>query len=617
MGRLVEPREQARDPIQPPPWGDTPVKRWRIPATAQAVASRCRDEDPSEVQRDMKGQSWLFRKLNLSLRWEIITNISLLMLVAILLIGFTISKMNERNVIQEKVRYGEGMVKDFQAIMDFISRDRPDLQLKDPAVREELLDFVALYAKGKGFLDLVVVDPDMKMIAANNPEGIDLSYSNDELRQAIQTGLVGTEVKRSGGFLSTEYERLILYAPLWVQGRTAGGIQMDLAIGDVMTQLLKSQRIILLSIILDAIILVAFGSFLLSRVLVKPLQGLVQLTQKISEGDFNEKIEGSSTNEIGQLIASFNRMIERLKTNREELEDYVTSLEVANKQLKQAQEELIRTEKLASIGRFAAGVAHEVGNPLGAILGYTSMLEKGQIEPGESKDYLQRIEKEIQRINRIVRELLDFSRPSKGEIREVEVNKVLENTLSLLSYQKSFRNVETQLDLHPDLPRVLADESQLSQVFLNMMLNAVDAMPEGGILRIQTEPHVVEDAFADPFQRHFAPRRRGDPVESDYFRVRKPDPLSAILAKFSRGDLLAKIRISDTGTGIKKEDLKRIFDPFFTTKSPDKGTGLGLSICLRIVESVGGVIRVESEGGQGATFEIYLPGRPAASPTDS
>jgi len=565
----------------------------------------------------MKGQSWLFRKLNLSLRWEIITNISLLMLVAILLIGFTISKMNERNVIQEKVRYGEGMVKDFQAIMDFISRDRPDLQLKDPAVREELLDFVALYAKEKGFLDLVVVDPDMKMIAANNPEGIDLSYSNDELRQAIQTGLVGTEVKRSGGFLSTEYERLILYAPLWVQGRTAGGIQMDLAIGDVMTQLLKSQRIILLSIILDAIILVVFGSFLLSRVLVKPLQGLVQLTQKISEGDFNEKIEGSSTNEIGQLIASFNRMIERLKANREELEDYVTSLEVANKQLKQAQEELIRTEKLASIGRFAAGVAHEVGNPLGAILGYTSMLEKGQIEPGEAKDYLQRIEKEIQRINRIVRELLDFSRPSKGEIREVEVNKVLENTLSLLSYQKSFRNVETQLDLHPDLPRVLADESQLSQVFLNMMLNAVDAMPEGGILRIQTEPHVVEDAFADPFQRHFAPRRRGDPVESDYFRVRKPDPLSAILAKFSRGDLLAKIRISDTGTGIKKEDLKRIFDPFFTTKSPDKGTGLGLSICLRIVESVGGVIRVESEGGQGATFEIYLPGRPAASPTDS
>ena len=196
------------------------------------------------------------------------------------------------------------------------------------------------------------------------------------------------------------------------------------------------------------------------------------------------------------------------------------------------------------------------------------------------------------------------------------MNKLLENTLSLLSYQKSFRNVETQLNLHPDLPRVMGDESQLSQVFLNMMLNAVDAMPEGGVLRIQTEPYVVEDVFADQFQRHFAPRRRGDPVESDYFRLRKPDPLSAILAKFSKGDRLAKIRISDTGAGIRKEDLEKIFDPFFTTKPPDKGTGLGLSICLRIVESAGGVIRVESEAGQGSTFEIYLPGNPA-SPTDS
>ena len=123
--------------------------------------------DPSEVQRNMKAQSWLFRKLDLSLRWEIITNISLLMLVAILLIGFTISKMNERNIIQEKIRYGEGMIKDFQAIMDFIARDRPDLQLRDATVKEELLDFVAVYAKGKGFLDVVVVDPDMRMIAAS------------------------------------------------------------------------------------------------------------------------------------------------------------------------------------------------------------------------------------------------------------------------------------------------------------------------------------------------------------------------------------------------------------------------------------------------------------------
>jgi two-component system NtrC family sensor kinase len=220
---------------------------------------------------------------------------------------------------------------------------------------------------------------------------------------------------------------------------------------------------------------------------------------------------------------------------------------------------------------------------------------------------LRRIQKEIERINRIVRELLDFSRPSKSEIREVDLNRVIENTLSLLSYQKDFRNIETQLELHTNLPRVEGDESQLSQVFINIILNAVDAMLLGGSLRILTEEYVVEDFFVKDFQPLFAPRRKGDPVESDYSHVRRPNPLAAILGKFSRGDLLVRVRISDTGMGIKKEDLEKIFDPFFTTKPPDKGTGLGLSISLRIVESMGGAMRVESDVGKGSSFEVYFP----------
>ena len=378
-------------------------------------------------------------------------------------------------------------------------------------------------------------------------------------------------------------------------------------IGDVMIYLLKSQKMILISLILDAIVLIVFGSFLLSRVLVKPLKDLVRLTQKISEGDFSQTIEVTSKNEIGQLISSFNRMIERLRENQESIDNYLKSLELANKKLKQAQEELIRTEKLASIGRFAAGVAHEVGNPLGAILGYTSILEKDGVDREESKDYLKRIEKEIERINRIVRELLDFARPSKFEIRDVEVNKVIENTLSLLSHQKNFKNIETQLELQPDLPMIKGDESQLSQVFINIILNAIDAMPNGGILKIQTENLVVENLIGDRFQPLYPPRRKGDPTESDYSRLRKADPFSALLTKFSKGDRLVKIRISDTGIGIEEENLERIFDPFFTTKEPDKGTGLGLSISLRIVESMGGEIRVESRSGKRFDFRNLFP----------
>ena len=562
---------------------------------------------PGSVVKDMKRQFWLFRKLNLSLRLEIIINISLLMLVAILLIGFTISKMNEKNILHERIKNTEGMIKDFQAIVDFMARGRETFSLGDPTVQKEIQDFAQIYIKEKGLSDLVVLDQEMRAIAGKGGESLGQFYSNEPMKKVLQSGLIGSEIKKSGSFLSSQYETLTLYAPLWVQGKVAGGIQMEVPIGDVMVHLLTSQRMILFSIVIDAIILVIFGSFLLSRVLVKPLKDLVRLTQKISEGDFNEKIEGASTNEIGQLISSFNRMIERLGENQDSLENHVRSLESANKQLKQAQEELIRSEKLASIGRFAAGVAHEVGNPLGAILGYASILENESIDREESKDYLRRIQKEIERINRIVRELLDFSRPSKSEIREVDLNKVIENTLSLLSYQKDFRNIETQLELHTSLPRVEGDESQLSQVFINIILNAVDAMPLGGSLGIQTEEYVVEDFFVNDFQPLFAPRRKGDPVESDYSHLRRPNPLAAILGKFSRGDLLVRVRISDTGMGIKKEDLEKIFDPFFTTKPPDKGTGLGLSISLRIVESMGGAMRVESDVGKGASFEVYFP----------
>jgi signal transduction histidine kinase len=551
--------------------------------------------------------SWLFKKLNVSLRTEIIINISLLMLAAILLIGFTMFKVDEKNIIQEKINNGERMIRDFQATIDFILRNGREFPLSQLLVRKEIQDFVDIYAKERDFYDLMITDLEQTIIASKKKELIGKEDKGTLLRKSIQSGQMNTETDKSGGFLPIYYRKLTICSPLWIQGKVAGGIQMGIPIGDVMMHLVKSQRMILIAIVIDAVVLIAFGSFLLSHVLVRPLKDLVRLTQRISEGDFSQKIEATSKNEIGQLISSFNRMIERLKENQESLENYLTSLEMTNRKLKQVQEELIRAEKLASIGRFAAGVAHEVGNPLAAILGYTSILEEGGVNQEDTKDYLKRIEKEIGRINKIVRELLDFARPSRQEAHDVEINKVIENALSLASYQKNFRNVKTDLELQADLPLIRGDKSQLSQVFVNIIMNAVDAMPEGGILRIRTEVYVVEGSFGDRFQRTDPPRRRSDPEGVDYSHLRKPDPLSAILTKFSKGDRLVRLRISDTGVGIRKEDIDRIFDPFFTTKAPDRGTGLGLSVTLRIVESMGGRIRAESEVGKGSTFEVYFP----------
>ena len=555
----------------------------------------------------MKRYLWLFTKINVGLRTDVIINISFLMLAAILLIGFTISNINERNIVQERTRSGKRMIQDLQTILDFLSRDKEEFSLNHLVVKKEIQDFVHLYAKEKGYYEFLIVDQQSNIIASRERELLNARYTDPLLEKAIQTGELRTQVEKSGSFLSTEYKKLKFYSPLWHQGKIAGGIQVETSLSELMMNLIESKKIILITIVSDAIVLIIFGSFLLSRVLVRPMKDLVRLTTRISEGDFSEIIKVKDKNEIGQLMESFNRMIGRLREKQERVESYLKSLEASNKELQQAQEELIRTEKLASVGRFAAGVAHEVGNPLGAILGYTSILRRDGIDGKDSEDYMKRIEAEIERINKIVRELLNFARPTKCEIRDVEINKIIEGTLSLLSYQKNFKNIQTQLDLQPDLSPIKADESQLSQVFINIILNSIDAMPEGGILRIQTREEVFEHVDVDLSQRLDAPRRKSDPLESDYSHLRGRPSVISGPSKFSKGDRLIKVRITDTGTGIQRENLENIFDPFFTTKAPDKGTGLGLSVSLRIVESFGGEIRVESQVEKGTTFEVYFP----------
>ena len=557
----------------------------------------------------MKKPSWLFKRLNLTLRTEVIINISLLMLAAIFLIVFTTSKANEANIIQGRIRIYEGTIQDFQTVVDYMLSEKKEWDFNQALLRKEIQNFVQFFAKERRFHQLMVVDSDQRVMASQNQTWIDTTYNHPILSRALRTGILSTELEKEGGFFTPEYKKLTLSSPLWMKGKVIGGIVMEVPIGDVIRHLFEYQKMILVLIILDSMVLIVFGSFLLSRVLVKPVKDLVRLTQKVSEGDFSQTIEVTSRNEIGQLISSFNRMIEQLKENQENIKTHLESLELANIKLKQAQEELIRTEKLASIGRFAAGVAHEVGNPLGSILGYTSILGQGEVTREEQKDYLKRIEKEIDRISRIVRELLNFARPSRVEIREVEINQVIENTLSLLSYQKSFKNIETRMVLQPKLPGIRGDESQLSQVLINIILNAVDAMTTGGILEICTETYVVGKGPEprDDLRPLYFRRRKSDPVENDYSHLRGPNPLSTQFTKYLSGERLVKIRITDTGIGIKKEDLEKIFDPFFTTKDPDKGTGLGLSVSLRIVESLGGEIKVESEEGRGTTFEVYLP----------
>ncbi|MGE5838826.1 MAG: ATP-binding protein, partial [Deltaproteobacteria bacterium] len=329
----------------------------------------------------------------------------------------------------------------------------------------------------------------------------------------------------------------------------------------------SSQTVILVYILMDTVVLVFVGYVLLSRIVVKPIDKLLAMTGAYKDGFMVPSISESSKNEIGELTRSLSHMLRRLDENKRELQSHISSLEKANRDLRQAQDEIIRSEKLASVGRLAAGIAHEIGNPTGIILGYLDLLNSGDLTEAEKKDFLIRIESEIVRVNRIIRQLLDFSRPSSGEPVKTGVHDLLKTTLAMLEPQPMMGGVQTPLELKAQKDIVLADPNQLQQVFLNIILNAADALAEGK-----------------------------DEAGPKHLKIRSEKVEGTI-----------ELRFSDNGPGIHDKDLLHIFDPFYTTKEPGKGTGLGLSVCYRIVEGLGGMIRAESKSGEGATIIVTLP----------
>jgi signal transduction histidine kinase len=370
-----------------------------------------------------------------------------------------------------------------------------------------------------------------------------------------------------------------------------GSIRFTLSLAGLREELKSIRRFIFYFSLLACVVIIGFGVYILSITVVRPIRRLERTASQIAGGDFavradEGKYEGYD--EIGSLARSFNLMAGSV-------EEKIMSIERVNSDLLSAQERLIMTEKLATAGRLAAGIAHEIGNPLGAVQGYLEILRGTEVDKSEAVDILERMDKEIARINAIVSEFLDFSRPSANDASPADVNAVLDDTVAIMKAHKGFEGVEILLGKEGSLPSAFIDPSKLKQVFINLLLNSADAMAGTGRIKVETS---ISDASVYGLT---SGRRSTD--------IRRTVPASG--GKEAAGSRVIVVSFADNGPGISTEDRKKIFDPFFTTKEPGKGTGLGLFISEGIVEAYRGKIFVHSELGEGTTFDVVLEAGPS------
>jgi signal transduction histidine kinase len=322
---------------------------------------------------------------------------------------------------------------------------------------------------------------------------------------------------------------------------------------DIATTIKMSINLLLVALVL-ILVLGTIINIKLATSIATPIRTLEKITKKIAQGDFSESIEVKGKDELASLEIAFNQMEERLK-------NALWSLEHTIEKLREKQAQLVEAEKLASVGKLAAGIAHEINNPLTSVLTFSNLMLE-QCPPSDPRhEKLKLMARETNRARNIVRQLLNFGRETVIKPEKININRPVAEIADSLVAQDAFKGIELDVKLGDNLPEVNADPAQIGQVVMNILLNAIHAITPPGRIEVAT-------------------RMNGNNVE---------------------------IVFSDTGAGIPEEHIHKIFDPFFTTKDASKGTGLGLAVSYGIIKKHGGDIEVASSVGQGTKFKVRLP----------
>lgn len=486
------------------------------------------------------------------LRAEIIMTLAFLFGSSLLLGGFLFLRYAEQNLVQQRI---EMTTLGLRLVALNLLENDPDQNSLKSNILFSLQD--QLNAQSWWYFDRDL-KLDSSYITAGNEE-----ISKGILRQILLERGEVVELTWPGllSFLNAkEQSSLLVAVPIATAGGTQGVLVARFSLDDIHHKLVVAQRWLLLYVLAFGTVLVFAGLYLLDRNIVRPTRKLLEATRDIATGNLNLHLEESGPREISALAESFNGMVDALQQSRDETENHILSLRAANNELQQTQSELIRSEKLATVGYLAAGMAHEIGNPLGALTGYLSLLQK-DLEQNPQVELVTQASAAADRIDRLVRELLDYSAPTDLCIEVIDPWIVILDSIQLLELQGVFKGEHVSYDRTLVLPAIRIDRHKLGQVIVNLLLNSRDACLSGGQIAVtgQAEEEMVT------------------------------------------------IRVIDSGCGIPPEHLDTVFEPFFTTKAPGMGRGLGLAICQRIVAEAHGTIHCDSIPGQGCTFTLSFP----------